>query len=587
MMFSLSNGAQEYLYTIGSVSAFVGMLATLFLARKDVAGALAGLKLRRRHLLAMLAVLALFVGIEFFMVSATQQLFFDDAIYQGMALDLLHTGQAWMCDYGTPVMCYVGEIFHEPVGTALNLAIGFAGFGVSRAAAYGTEFALSGIAVLFTFLVALLFLKDVRGALFAELFMALSPMLLIWAKPTTSDIPMFAYSLIAMFALLVFINRRNVRTMAFALLALAFLLYTKVDAAMYLPVMLVVYILLSDGGVAQSVRRNARRVYESLFNTKVLVVALVFVLLIAPELNYSLYELNHGNYGYEGAPVVETCTTPMRTTTAAASISIANFRYNVCANVFFWFNYYKNAQMPQPIIFTAFALLGAAVMAVYGKRRELGALAVWFLAFFLLYTAFYAGGVDYGVDWRFMLTVIAPVAIMGGAGASYIIRIAGSDRIRRARLRVAVAAKPVAAIAVLALIVVAFSSAIPAVTVNPANIQQAGDARFYENFVYNSTATSIPKECIVYTYDPTLFNINGRAAAQISNLYNTTYYQKLNAQYGCSVLDYGYWCGTPNNICGAIMNMYNLTPIANATYRTSYRTFTYGLYMINGPKTSG
>jgi hypothetical protein len=580
-MLALSDGAQEYLYTICVTAAFVGMLAALFLARRDITGLFKRLKIKKTHVVWAFVILAIFIAIELFTVAATQQLFFDDVIYQGMAVALLHTGQAWMCNFGTPIACYSGEIFHEPIGTAFNLAIAFAALGVSRAAAFGTELALSAIAVFLMFPLALLFLKNVKGALFAELFTALSPILLIWAKPTTSDIPMLAYSIVAMLALLIFINRRNARTLALAIFATAFLLYTKVDAMMYLPVMLVMYVLLSDGGLMQSIRRNARRAYESLFSTKVLILALVFVLLVAPEAGYALNELQNGNYGYSGAYIGETCANPIIATIANSSISFTNLKYNICSNVLFWFNGYDSALMPQPIIFTVFALLGAALMIAYRKRRELAALAVWFLAFFLLYTSFYAGSVTYGVDWRFMLTAVAPVAIMGGAGASYVIEWTGIMRMMRKPKHLVAAARTVVTIAMLALIVLGFSSAVPAITENPAMITQAGNARFYENFVYSSIS-AIPSSCIVYSYDPTLFIINGRASAQMSYLYNTSFYEQSNAVYGCSVLDYGYWCGTPGNICTSIMGMYNTTLIMNATHGEPGSASTYGFYRING-----
>ena len=579
-MLSLSSGAQEYLYTISAATAFIGMLVALFLARRDIAGLFRRLKVKRAHMVAALAVLALFIAIEFFAVPATQQLFFDDVIYQGMAVDLLHAGQAWMCNFGTPIACYAGEIFHEPIGTAFNLAIAFGVFGVSRATAFGTEFALSGLAVLLTFPLALLFLKNVRGALFAELFMALSPVLLVWAKSTTSDTPMLAYSVVSMLALLIFINRRSTRTLAFALFALAFVLYTKVDALLYLPVVLIVYLLLSDSSIKQSIKRNTKRLYESLFSTRALVMALVFVLLTAPEAGYALNELHNGNYGYSGSFISETCANPIISTVAKSSISLTNLKYNICSNVLFWFNSYDNILIPQPLIFTAFALLGAALMIVYGRRRELAALAVWFLAFFLIYAAFYAGSVTYGVDWRFMLAVIVPVAIMGGAGASYAIGWFGNMHRKRPKHFAAVA-RAIATIAVIALIIFGFSSTIPAITANPATMEQAGGARFYENFVYNSIS-AIPKSCIVYSYDPTLFNINGRTAALMSYLYNTSVYTQNNAAYGCSVIDYGYWCGTPNSICSSIMNMYNTTLIAKATYSSPFNAFTYGFYRIDG-----
>ena len=65
-----------------------------------------------------------------------------------MAQQLIHTGQAVMCDYGTSTACFAGEVFHEPIGLSFNMAIAFLVFGVQRNAAYGTEFLLSIVAVL-------------------------------------------------------------------------------------------------------------------------------------------------------------------------------------------------------------------------------------------------------------------------------------------------------------------------------------------------------------------------------------------------------------------------------------------------------
>ncbi len=98
--------SEEYLFTIGITLAFVGMLATIFLSRRDISSVLRESGLRRKHVLMLALIVIVFVSAEIAIVKPTQQLFFDDVIYQGMAQQLIHTGQAVMCNYGTPVACF-------------------------------------------------------------------------------------------------------------------------------------------------------------------------------------------------------------------------------------------------------------------------------------------------------------------------------------------------------------------------------------------------------------------------------------------------------------------------------------------------
>lgn len=138
----------------------------------------------------------------------------------------------------------------------------------------------------------------------------------------------------------------------------------------------------------------------------------------------------------------------------------------------------------------------------------------------------------------------------------------------------------IAAIAIIVVIVLyAFSLQINELAIKPSNIAQAGAARFYESFVYNSS-NLIPNDCLVFSYDPTLFNINGKASAQYYYIYNQSFMATAKSEYSCFVIDYGYWCGTPGNICGQAFTEYKTVPIATATY-VPYN-FTYGLYRIVG-----
>ena len=575
----LSAGFEEYSFTAAMIISLVAFLVSAIGGRKHIREALGRAGVRRSHILMAVGLVALFVIVEVLLVKPTQQLFFDDAIYQGIALDILRTGQGWMCDYGTPVACLTGEIFHEPIGPSFDVAIGYALLGVDRTATYVVQFITSAVAVFFTFLVGALLFRNSRAALFSELLMALSPIVLVFATPMTSDMPYLAWSLIALFFVLVFSRKKSLWTFSAALFSLAVAQYMKVDALLLLAVSAVMYLVIDDKNIIESFKRNVDRLWDNALNTRALLLLLLFVIVIAPAVIFAFGESQGGNFGYQGTTVQDSCM-PGNSMVATANFNLKNFDYNACANVLFWFNEYAGDYVMQPIAFTVLAIIGAATM-LYEKKRELLAVGVWFLAFFALYTAFYAGAVTYGVDWRFMLELIAQASLLAGFGCVSIIEI-GSYLGRRAgrdegSMRASAIASAITAAVVIAIILYSVYQLVPQLSVNPATFQQAGDARFYENFVYNSVYL-VPPKCLVFTYDPTLFNINNRTATQMGNIYNPQYMQNVTAQYSCLVVDYGYWCYTPDNLCTGLSSQYNFTKIASATYPLFNRT--YSLYFV-------
>lgn len=418
-----SAGIEQYLFTIGILVSFFGMLAGIYLSRKHISELLKSYGIDIKKLLASFLVMLIFVGAEISIVKPTQQLFFDDTIYQDMAINLIHMGQAWMCNYGSASTCFSGTAFHEPIGTAFLLAIGFILFGTSRGTAYGTMFALGAIAVYMTFMTALLLSKRFEVAIFSEFIMALSPVMLVWAYPTTSDMPMLTASLVAIFLMLVFMERRNISTMFTALMGLSFLTYMKVDGVVYLVVIPVLYIILSDNSIKQSIVNNFKRLMHYSLDTKFLVVLLIFIIAVGPEIGFAANELFFGHFGYQGAYVQQTCVPYTPSVIASSPINLQNFKANLCSNLDYWINAYASIDIIQPLSFTALAIIGIAFMAAAGYKRKLFAIAIWFGSFFMLYTAFYAGGVLYGVDWRFMLSLAAPAAILGGFGMHGIVEI--------------------------------------------------------------------------------------------------------------------------------------------------------------------
>jgi hypothetical protein len=563
----------EYSMTAGILIAFVGLVIGCIYDRRRIARAVKGAGLKRKHLVLALAIVAAFALIELCVVKPTQLLFFDDAIYQGMAQQLIHTGQAAMCDYGTPSTCFIGEVFHEPIGLSFNLAIAFLVFGAHRSVAYGTELFLAAVAVLMTFFVALLIFRNTKAALFSELLIALSPALLVGALPTNSDVAMLAYSLVAIFFMLIFMRDRHLWSFSNMLMALALLSYMKVDALLYVPVFAAVYVLLGRRGALHTIKDTLGLAAKHVLDTDVLVALLVFVIAVAPSVTYAAYEFGYGDYGATGQ-IQNTCSGNFTSVQVTGNTNLQNLGANACANINFWFDAYSSQYVMQPALFTLLALLGVALLIVTGRRRELAAISVWFLAFFLLYTAFYAGSVIYGVDWRFMLSVVAQASMLGGFAVACVLDAVGHSKKRRHSMLMSYAAIAVA----VAVLLCPICALYPLLSVNPSQIQQAGDARFYENFVFNDSQ-KIPASCLVYTYDPSLFTLNGRAAIQLSYVYNTSQYEQLSSEYGCTVLDYGYWCHTPNNLCTSVNQSFTLTPIATAKYPLF--NYGYGFYYLH------
>ena len=416
-------GLEEYIFTAGLSFAFIAMIVSMVIGRKHFAFVLRDSGIDLEKIAVAVFILAIFVSVGIVFVKPTQQLFFDDAIYQAGAISLLRSGQTWMCNFGSQAVCYSGQIYHEPIGTSFNIAIAFALGGISRASAYNLEFILGGIAVIMTFLITIVLTRDFIAASFAELLMALSPALLIWSRPTTSDMPMLAYSLVAIFMMLVFMRRKNLITLSAASFSMVVLSYMKVDALAYILVIPAMYVVLDGSSIRNSISINFARLKKYAIDTKPLILILLIVLAIMPEAVYTANEAVSGSYGYQNTYVQETCAAPGSANSVmnpTGKIDLQNFEANSCANVEFWFNAFSSEYIVQPIAFTAIALVGAGLMMLY-DRRMLLAIGGWFLVFFILYTSFYAGGVIYGVDWRFMLSLIAQASILGGYGASKVI----------------------------------------------------------------------------------------------------------------------------------------------------------------------
>ncbi len=156
----------EYIFTIGIIISVVALIIGTIKERKNIRATLGKHGFKRRDLLVIIAILLVFAFIELYFIKPTQLLFFDDAIYQAMALDLIHMGQAWMCNYGTPATCFSGQVYHEPIGLSFNMAIAFLVFGVNRSVSIRNRALPCLLSIFMSFFASLLTSEEQEGRIF-------------------------------------------------------------------------------------------------------------------------------------------------------------------------------------------------------------------------------------------------------------------------------------------------------------------------------------------------------------------------------------------------------------------------------------
>ena len=92
-----------YIFTLAYLALFVGLLAALYLLRDSIAKKLSK-DISLPYLVVVLLVIAFFVSFSLLYVSPVEQLYFDENIYQGIALNILHSGNALWCQFGTAML---------------------------------------------------------------------------------------------------------------------------------------------------------------------------------------------------------------------------------------------------------------------------------------------------------------------------------------------------------------------------------------------------------------------------------------------------------------------------------------------------
>ena len=131
-----------YVLTAAYLALLAWLIASLYWARRRIAASFRG-RINWATILIAAAVISLFVIFSLKFVSPAEQLYFDENIYQGIALNILNHGNALWCQYGSERLsaCGTSLLYHDPVELSFYMALAFAAFGAGTGTAYGLELA--------------------------------------------------------------------------------------------------------------------------------------------------------------------------------------------------------------------------------------------------------------------------------------------------------------------------------------------------------------------------------------------------------------------------------------------------------------
>ncbi len=558
-----------YALTAVYIILFIGLLSAVAIYRKDLRKALKG-RVTRRSLIALLFILIFFVSFLVMFVHPAEQLYFDENIYQGIAINILKHGNALWCQYGSAYLnqCGANAVYHDPVEWSFYIAIAFGIFGIGTATAYGMQLLIGAMLVAFTFMLGSV-MKGEKAGVLSALAMSVMPELIIWSRAqAVPDLALASFATLAFFFFIVFMENKRSSTLLPFLFSLGIAVYIRTEGALLIPLFIIIYFIYGDSSIRKNFGASVRWL-KDLINRdeRSLLYILLFAILLVPQAYYVSGQLSNPQFGQGKSGL----------------FSLSSFEINAPVNVNYLFGafdttgYYPAAF---PAAITLLAVIGTAVAIAtsVNDRKNMSiviALGLWFLAYFFFYSFFYAGAATYGVDSRMMLQLHPQLVILSAIGIVEMSGLLGLVGMNRRRIKSsrrsrsflnrhdALVAIPYAIF--LIIIVFIFIQFFPIVTMPPSSAPQQSVILPASNFI-NSNYSAVPSNCIVFSFTPDMWYENGRAAAQIGYLQSdSSNFTNFTKSYRCFVLDYGYWCLVPpydNTTCPAYLKSYNTSVLA-------------------------
>ena len=577
-------GLIGYLITVADLLALVALIISLIISLGEAREVIAK-RISKRSAVLLVFIIAFFLIFSSTFMPKNELVYFDENFYQEIALNIVHSGQALECAYGTAYVkqCYINGLGFDPGGWPFLIAVAFEFFGASNAASHGLELLLGSASILSVFVSAALLTRRREIPVISAAIFSLMPQVLIWSNTVANpDLPFMAFASLSTALFLIFLNKSTKRTLAPFVFCLVITLYLRVEAMLLIPIFFVAFLMLGEAGMVKTFKRRFGLMVSRLSSDRsLLLLLLLFVMLLEPEIFTSLatsgeLQSNARFYLY-----------PNSTTFSPSYIS-----QNIGPNLSFLAGLLND----YPIVFlpyvTGLAVIGALFLFLNRKEKNragvLLLLGGTFLTFFVFYLFYFSGSVLSGTSVRFLLILYPSMAIFAAFGVSAIAdllygitHMAGGRKAACAIL-----------LAIFFIIPFAYESGtlmhptynyygfpVNRITanlsgVNPYTTQYAKNSDEFINKNYNL----VPTNCLVMSELPQVWFMLNRSSAYLSetDIFTNSSY----AKYSCYYLDYDFWCTvSPYNttVCKYYTMNYNLRLVAT---QNTGRAANFSLYQI-------
>lgn len=566
-----------YAITLVCAMALVALVVLVVLGRKEIGEVLSG-NLNRYSIIALSAIVLFFLVFSIFFLKRTELVFFDEQIYQSMAMNILNHGTALMCTFGTAHLkaCYLNSVGFDPAGWPFLISLAFGLFGSGASTAYNLELLLTAGSVILVFLLSSVLTRRKEIPVMAAAIFALIPELFIWSKTQANpNTPFMMFALLTLFFFVLFARKNTKFMLMLSAFSFIFTVYLRIEALLLIPIFVIIFFTLGENGVKETFKRRM-----GLFNGNgepgmALLVLLAVLLFIAPEILVIMAT----------RPVLLQNAMPFLDSSAKI-FSISYLPKNVFQNI----SFFVGAVKEYPIMFLpeimVFAVMGAAALVLYDKKQRgiggIGTLLLLlftFLGYFIFYSFYFSGSALSGGGARFMLVtypVLSVLAAFGVYGLSdWFVSFAAGKR-KGARKRTDIWRYCASIALIVVFFVLPFLNAVPFLRhpnygyadfpIVPSTTPQNDPysmmyANKSLNFIY-SNYKSVPESCLVFSPFPYLWYGLNRSSADLYE-YNESIPSLKN--YSCFDLDYSYFCTiSPNNatVCNAFLTKYKLKLLA-------------------------
>lgn len=560
--------------TTAAVSiSFVLLIISIFLYKEELFKILKQ-HINKKSLVLLLLICVFFTIISLLFVPAVEQLYFDENIYQGIALNIIHSGNSLWCQYGTGHLtsCYANQLYHDPVGFELFLGIALVIFGSGPSTAYAFQFFIGLLSVIGIFFLSSVLTERKILPVVSSLIFATIPELLIWTRTQAApDLPFMMLTIYAFFFFVIFAKNENKKSLLLFLSSLSLVFYTRIEAFILLPIFFILYFTFSSNSstLKETFKHRVSLIKKGLDNVPSTIIVFAFVLILLPQIFYIYTESISPQYGQPSGQSI---------------LSISNFMQNISPNLNFLFGTTSTYPIISSINILILSILGIVVIILFKKIKNKAGLIILpgltIALYFLFYTFFYAGSVGYGVDVRFMLELLPFISILSSFG---IVGLADAVSIITTKaIKFKHSFSIILIVLLLIVVLFPFFSILPKITIPISQMPQEYFNTQATSFIYNNYQ-KVPTSCLVFSFTPDIWYELNRSAAQVSYLGsgNMTTNEETFKNYSCFVFDYGYWCSTPeykNSTCGSELHSYNISVIAT---QNSSQNFNFTLYKIN------